>query len=135
MLKYLKNISITHKFQLVSLGFVLLATSMLWLLISYGTERNARTAAREVLGAIANERLSLFQGHMRLAQLHLEAFATDNAEVKSLARAGTPSPEVIKAFTIDNPFLPDEPEFYNSASGIISTYNSTHGFNNRRIVN
>ncbi len=134
MLKYLKNLSITHKFQLVSLGFVLLATAMLWLLISYGTERNARTAARETLGAIANERLLLFQSHMRLTELHLKRFATDNAEISAVARAGIPSEEAIKAFTQENPF-PDAPEIYNSARGIVSVYNSTHGYNNPRIVN
>ena len=128
----IKNMSIANKFQFVSLGFVILSTAILWLIVDYGAGRNAREAARETLGVIADERLLLFHNYLQQTEKHLKNMTRDNPSIVSLAVLKKESPITeaeILSFTENNVLPRSQREKLNVSNSIFSTYNITHGSN------
>ncbi len=126
----IKNMSIANKFQIVALGFVIISTAILWLIVDYGAGRNAREAARETLGVIADERLLLFHNYLHQTEKHLKNMTRDNPSIVSLAslKADSPLTEIeILSYTENNILPRDQREKLNISNNIFSTYNITHG--------
>ena len=126
----IKNMSIANKFQIVALGFVLISTAILWFIVDYGAGRNAREAARETFGVIADERLLLFHNYLHQTEKHLKNMTRDNPSIVSLAalKSETPLTEIeIKSYTENNILPRDQREKLNISNNIFSTYNITHG--------
>ena len=126
----IKNMSIANKFQIVALGFVIISTAILWLIVDYGAGRNAREAARETLGVIADERLLLFHNYLHQTEKHLKNMTRDNPSIVSLAALKSESPltEIeILSYTENNILPRDQREKLNISNNIFSTYNITHG--------
>ncbi len=126
----IKNMSIANKFQIVSLGFVIISTAILWLIVDYGAGRNAREAARETLGVIADERLLLFHNYLHQTEKHLKNMTRDNPSIVNLAvlKEESPLTEIeILSYTENNILPRDQREKLNISNNIFSTYNITHG--------
>ncbi len=132
MINFFKGLTIANKFQFIALGFVILATSMLWFIVDYGAERNARNLARQTLNTLANERLLVFHNHINQAAKHLEIIARDNVNTLMLASSQKEeklTDDEINGFTAGNPFPLNERQKYNILKSIFSTYNFMHGKN------
>ncbi len=126
----IKNMSIANKFQIVALGFVIISTAILWFIVDYGAGRNAREAARETLGVIADERLLLFHNYLHQTEKHLKNMTRDNPSIVTLAalKQNSPLTEIeILSYTENNILPRDQREKLNISNNIFSTYNITHG--------